>query len=73
MEQIIIQVSDKEKASLLFKLLRSLDFVEAIETSQEARKPETTDDEFFALAGIWTDRQVDQASLRQQAWPRQAS
>ena len=73
MEQIVIQVSNKEKASLLFKLLRSLDFVEAIETSQEAYKPETTDDEFFALAGIWADRQVDQASLRQQAWPRQAS
>ncbi len=73
MEQIIIQVSNKEKASLLFKLLRSLDFVEAIETSQEAHQPETTDDEFFALAGIWADRQVDQASLRQQAWPRQAS
>lgn len=73
MEQIIIQVSNKEKASLLFKLLRSLDFVEAIETSQETHQPETTDDEFFALAGIWADRQIDQASLRQQAWPRQTS
>lgn len=73
MEQIIIQVSNKEKASLLFKLLRSLDFVEAIETSQEAHQPETTDDDFFALAGIWADRQVDQTSLRRQAWPRQVS
>lgn len=73
MEQIVIHVRNKEKAALLFKLLRSLDFVETIETSEEALKTEMTDDEFFALASIWTDRQVDQNSLRQQAWPRQAS
>ena len=73
MEQIVIHVRNKEKAALLFKLLRSLDFVEAIETSEEALKTETTNDEFFALAGIWAGREVDQTSLRRQAWPRQAS
>lgn len=73
MEQIVIHVRDEEKAAQLFKVLRSLDFVESIETSKEALKSETADDEFFALAGIWADRQIDQNSLRQQAWPRQAS
>ena len=73
MEQIVIHVSNKEKAALLFKLLRSLDFVESIETGEEAIESETDDDEFFLLAGIWADRQVDQDALRQQAWPRQTS
>jgi hypothetical protein len=73
MEQIVIHVRNKEKAALLFKLLRSLDFVEAIETSEETVQTETADDEFFALAGIWADREVNQTYLRRQAWPRQAS
>ena len=71
MEQIVIHVRNKEKAALLFKLLRSLDFVESIETSEERVKNETANDDFFALAGIWADREINQTSLRRQAWPRQ--
>ena len=68
MEQIIVRVRDKEKASLLCKFLRSLDFVESVKMIEEMLKAETNDDAFFALAGIWADRQVDQDSLRQRAW-----
>ncbi len=28
-------------------------------------------DDFFAMAGIWKDRDIDQASIRQAAWPSQ--
>lgn len=72
MEQITIRVQNKEKARLLFDLLRSLDFVETIESTNEPEKDETNED-FFALAGLWADRDMTQDSLRQKAWPRQSS
>jgi hypothetical protein len=72
MEQITIRVQNKEKAQLLSDLLRSLDFVVTVETSDDLRA-EKGDDDFFALAGLWADRDITQESLRQQAWPRQSS
>jgi hypothetical protein len=71
MEQIVIQVRNKEKAKFLYELLRSLDFVDVI-SSEESKVTDTTSDEdFFALAGIWEGRDIDLASIREQAWPRQ--
>ncbi len=67
MEQITIRVQNKEKARLLFDLLRSLDFVEAVETTNET-STEIKNGDFFALAGLWTDRDVTQDSLHQKAW-----
>jgi hypothetical protein len=72
MEQITIRVQNKEKAKLLFDLLRSLDFVEAVETSDELQM-EKGDEDFFALAGLWAQRDITQDNLRQKAWPRQSS
>ena len=76
MEQIVIQVSDKEKADILFELLNSLDFVDFVssrveknvETSTIAGK-KTLD--FFSLAGLWKNREVDSELIRKKAWPRQ--
>jgi hypothetical protein len=72
MEQITIRVPNKEKARLLFDLLRSLDFVDVVETTDQSQI-EGSDDEFFALAGLWKGRDITQDSLRQKAWPRQSS
>ncbi len=72
MEQITIRVQNKEKAKLLFDLLRSLDFVEAVETTDELHSEKGNDD-FFALAGLWANRDISQDDLRQKAWPRQSS
>ena len=74
MEQIVIQVKDKEKAQMLFELLAALDFVDSVETSQkkEAEIDSTTLDEmsdFFSLAGLWADREISLESIRQKAWP----
>jgi hypothetical protein len=75
MEQIVIQVQSKEKARLLSELLQSLDFVNLVTTTQQnnGTKDKDVEADFFALAGIWEDRQIDLASIRQQAWPRQSS
>jgi hypothetical protein len=72
MEQIIIRVKNKDKARLLFDLLRSLDFVETVETTNEFPN-KASDEAFFALAGLWKDRDVTQEDLRRKAWPRHSS
>jgi len=77
MEQIVIEVSDKEKADMLFKLLNSLDFVnfvtprvgENMETTTTVRGKNHLD--FFSLAGLWKNRKVDLELIRKKAWPRQ--
>jgi hypothetical protein len=75
MEQIIIQVKDKEKAKLLLDLLTALDFVDSVsassptETEIQTVTPQPVD--FFALAGLWAGREITLTSIRQKAWPRQ--
>lgn len=76
MEQIVVQIRDKEKAKVLFELLAALDFVDSVQTSEtEAAEMDSTAQEdqidFFSLAGIWQDREVTLDSIRQKAWPRQ--
>jgi len=76
MEQIIIQVKDREKAKLLSELLAALDFVESIETvktedSEIDSVKETELLDFFSLAGLWVDREISLETIRQKAWPRQ--
>ena len=75
MEEIIIRVKDKDKAKALYDLLRALDFVDSIATdskSEEMNEQAQEDDAFFSLAGIWSDRDISQESLRQQAWPHRS-
>lgn len=74
MEQIVIQVKNKEKAKILYELLTALDFVEFVHTGmQEQSASEAESEDFFAFAGLWEGRDISQESIRQQAWPRQAS
>ena len=78
MEQIVVQVRNKEKAKVLFELLTALDFVDSVKTSAtDEVEGEATDQkepfDFFSLAGLWQDREVTLASIRQKAWPRQYS
>ncbi len=76
MEQIVIHVQDKEKARLLFEMLSALDFVDFIDTKSEEQteanqhgRQETTD--FFKLAGLWENREINLEMIREKAWPRQ--
>ncbi|MBW2570361.1 MAG: hypothetical protein JRE47_13615 [Deltaproteobacteria bacterium] len=78
MEQIVIQVSDKEKADMLFKLLNSLDFVDFVSPCMKEKMQRTTTArgkkhlDFFSLAGLWKNRKVDLELIRKKAWPRQS-
>lgn len=73
MEQITILVDNKEHVNLLSGLLNALDFVKSIQidTVEIDSEEQDSEDDFFALAGIWKDREVDLATIRAKAWPRQ--
>ncbi|MBK7896586.1 MAG: hypothetical protein WAS33_29355 [Candidatus Promineifilaceae bacterium] len=75
MEEIIIRVKDKDKAKALYDLLRALDFVDSIATdsrTENADEQIQEDEAFFSVAGIWSDRDISQESLRQKAWPHRS-
>lgn len=81
MEQIIVQVRDKEKAKVLLELLAALDFVDSVKTSQTTEgdseahpeaHPMEEEVDFFSLAGLWQGRDVTLEAIRQKAWPRQS-
>lgn len=79
MEQITIIVHDERKARSLLDLLRSLDFVSILDDDDvavpvtESDTQSSHEEEFFAAAGIWKDRDISLDSLRTEAWPRQKS
>lgn len=74
MEQITIQVKNKQKARALVKFLKTLDFIEDVTASEISltQPGKVSEKEFFALAGLWAGRDVTLDSLRQKAWPRRA-
>ena len=72
MEQILIQIKDKSKAQALMNFLKTLDYIENITSAnlpmvESSKKDKEAD--FFALAGLWANRDISQESLRKQAWP----
>lgn len=71
MEQITIQITNKQKAQALITFLKSLDFVDELTTQNPAFQPEAkmNDADFFGLAGIWSGRDVTLETIRLKAWP----
>ena len=72
MERIIIQIRDRKKARKLVDFLRALDFVENVSSTDLSLPDEATSNkasDFFALAGLWAERDVSLKSIREKAWP----
>ncbi|OQY33834.1 MAG: hypothetical protein B6I38_03085 [Anaerolineaceae bacterium 4572_5.1] len=71
MEQITIQIRDKSKLTALFDFLKTLDFVEIIDTDKYHYQSVLEDEipDFFSMAGLWEGRDIQQETLRQKAWP----
>ncbi|MEM7124810.1 MAG: hypothetical protein AAF702_00700 [Chloroflexota bacterium] len=79
MKQITIFIENKEKVKLLSSLLNALDFVKSVridtveidrvEADTEETNQEDSNADFFALAGIWNNRDIDLSMIRTQAWP----
>jgi hypothetical protein len=73
MEQITILVRDKKKARSLLSLLKSLDFVDSVNSRSIERKASTeaiTADEAEDAFGMWRDTDITAESLRESAWKR---
>jgi hypothetical protein len=68
MNQLIVQVMDKNKAEMLSKFLTALDFVKSVEIQEQRETGINNEQDFFALAGLWKDRTVTAETIRQQAW-----
>lgn len=72
MEQITIRVKDKQKARRLVDFLKTLDFVEKVSSSNVTDledRQKSLEEDFFALAGLWSERDVSLQSIREKAWP----
>ena len=71
MEQITIQVKNKQKAQALINFLKNLDFIDDVITKNPPLQtiPKISDDDFFAMAGIWAGRNITLDSIRHKAWP----
>ncbi len=78
MEKIIIEIKDPEKADLLIQFLRALNFVENVSmeglsssesATEEGIQTQKASADFFALAGLWADREITLETLRKKAWP----
>ena len=75
MEQLIVQVANKQKAKMLSEILLALDFVDSIVSTTEKEQEFTltkehsqAEKDFFATAGLWKNRDINAESLRQEAW-----
>ncbi len=77
MTQFIVETHDERKTKLLLQLLRQLDFVDSVKKVRqvESQHFDEADDanDFFAMAGIWSDREISIDTIRQQAWPDRTS
>jgi len=76
MEEIVIQIKDKDKVRLLTDLLQALDFVASVrvappKSGKRTNRRQKAEGDFFAFAGIWADREMTITTLRNKAWPRQ--
>jgi len=72
MEKITIQIKDKKKARKLVDFLKTLDFIEkvsSVESHVDDSSKSQQDNDFFALAGLWANRDVSLKSIREKAWP----
>jgi len=72
MEQLIIQVENQAKAKMLSEILSALDFVSSVEVIKKTAVKSEGKEDFFALAGLWENRNITAESVRQEAWLGQA-
>ncbi len=72
MDTITLKIKNKRKLNHFLAFLKDLDFVEVLQDplSVERNEAATDEDNFFALAGMWEDRDITAEELREKAWPR---
>jgi len=67
MEQLIINIKNKQKLSFVLQLFKQFDFIEVVKINE---KKTISEYNFFASSGLWKDRQIDSKDIRNRAWKR---
>lgn len=75
METIILKIKNKKKLDHFLAFIKDLDFVEVLQDTQTSKQEvkqakQGKSNDFFALAGIWENRDIDADDLRAKAWPK---
>ncbi|WP_353847151.1 MULTISPECIES: hypothetical protein [unclassified Microcystis] len=64
----MVHIRDQEKPETLSKILTALDFVDSVEIIEDQTTLSDNEQDFFALARLWEDRDITPKSIRQTAW-----
>lgn len=67
MEIITLKIKNKNKFQHFLNFIKDLDYVEVIPSNK--RTP-VSEDDFFALTGMWEKRDITKENLRAKAWPK---
>lgn len=72
MDTITLKIKNREKLDHFLAFIKDLDFVEVLSDNAEKKisKEKKSKDDFFSLAGIWENRDIDAEQLRAKAWPK---
>lgn len=72
MKYLLLTIQDEAKAGPLIRFLHTLDFLnlQPVDEATAASWQQAEDEAFFAMAGSWADRPVDETDLRRAAWAR---
>lgn len=72
MQTITLKIKNKAKSREFMKMIQDLDYVEVLDDVffPNDKKDLNHGDDFFALAGIWKDRDITTEKLRAKAWPK---
>lgn len=70
MKELTLRIAE-HKLSTFLAFIQDLDYVEVMksEANSENRGAQRQSDDFFDLAGMWEDRDINAEELRQKAWP----
>ncbi|MCK5103137.1 MAG: hypothetical protein KAR17_09985 [Cyclobacteriaceae bacterium] len=71
METVTLKIKNKSKFQHFLTFIKDLDYVEVLKKEPVKKKKNTAEEnDFFALAGMWENRDISAEDLRSKAWPK---
>lgn len=67
METITLKIKNETKFQHFLNFIKDVDYVEVIASN---KKESVSGDDFFALTGMWEERDITTEKLRVKAWPK---
>lgn len=76
MSTITLKIENKKKLDHFLAFVKDLDFVEVVSKTETGTDKQieisSAKKDFFALAGMWEDRDISANELRYKAWPKKS-